>query len=140
MQNAVSYMNDPNLYFVSSASWFTGNGNVAAPTGNGNSDIYGSSDGVHPTDWGNQYIAQQVANALRGLFPTVPPPIRDATPARDGTAVAGCGFPMQTTAPTAAQIGGVVGSVTNHLMVNVGGALIDYWSDGTTLYSRQLAP
>jgi hypothetical protein len=47
---------------------------------------------------------------------------------------------MQTTAPTAAQIGGVVGSVTNHLMVNVGGALIDYWSDGTTLYSRRLAP
>ena len=44
------------------------------------------------------------------------------------------------TAPTAAQIGGTVGSVTNHLIKNVGGALIDYWSDGTTLWSKQLAP
>ena len=44
------------------------------------------------------------------------------------------------TAPTAATIGGSVGSVTNHLLMNVGGSLIDYWSDGTTLYSKRLAP
>lgn len=43
-------------------------------------------------------------------------------------------------APTAGQVGGIVGSRTNHLLKNVGSALIDYWSDGTTLYSKQLAP
>ena len=49
-------------------------------------------------------------------------------------------FPQQSSAPTAASIGGTVGSVTNHLMLNVNGLLIDYWSDGATLYSKQLAP
>ena len=49
-------------------------------------------------------------------------------------------FPMATSAPTAASIGGTQGSVTNHLMLNVNGLLMDYWSDGTTLYSKQLAP
>lgn len=44
------------------------------------------------------------------------------------------------TAPTAAFIGGTVGSKTNHLLKCVGGGLIDYWSDGTTLWSKQLAP
>lgn len=48
--------------------------------------------------------------------------------------------PQNATAPTAAQIGGVVGSVTNHAIVNINGALMDYWSDGTTLWSKQIAP
>lgn len=43
-------------------------------------------------------------------------------------------------APTAGQVGGTVGSRTNHMLKSVGSALIDYWSDGTTLYSKQLAP
>lgn len=43
-------------------------------------------------------------------------------------------------APLAATIGGSVGSVTNHMLLNVGGKLMDYWSDGTSLYSKQLAP
>jgi lysophospholipase L1-like esterase len=49
-------------------------------------------------------------------------------------------FPMNVATPTATSIGGVVGSVTNHLMLNVHGRLMDYWSDGTTLYSKQIAP
>lgn len=52
----------------------------------------------------------------------------------------GVRFPQLPTAPTAAQIGGTVGSVTNHMLVNVGGGLIDYYSDGTTLWSKQLSP
>jgi lysophospholipase L1-like esterase len=56
------------------------------------------------------------------------------------TATNGCYFPMITTAPTAASLGGRVGSVTNHQVANVNGLLIDYWSDGVTLYSKQLAP
>ncbi|MES2367007.1 MAG: hypothetical protein V4563_14120 [Pseudomonadota bacterium] len=49
-------------------------------------------------------------------------------------------YPMTTVAPTAALIGGTVGSVTNHMLKNVNGALTDYWSDGTTLYSKVLGP
>lgn len=40
-------------------------------------------------------------------------------------------------APAAADIGG---SPTNFVILNVGGALKTYWSDGVTLYSKQLAP
>ena len=46
----------------------------------------------------------------------------------------------QQSAPTAAAIGGTVGSVTNHVLLNVNGALTAYWSDGTTLWSKILAP
>ena len=42
--------------------------------------------------------------------------------------------------PTAAEIGGTVGSVTNQLLRNVGGSLMGYWSDGTTLWSKRLLP
>jgi len=57
------------------------------------------------------------------------------------TATNGFYFPQDANiAPTAAFIGGTVGSVTNHLLKNVGGSLIDYWSDGTTLWSKQIAP
>jgi len=52
----------------------------------------------------------------------------------------GLRYPQQHAAPTAASIGGTVGSVTNHLMMNVNGLLMDYWSDGKTLYSKRLAP
>lgn len=56
------------------------------------------------------------------------------------TATNGYYLPQMSAAPTAASIGGSVGSVTNHLLKNVNGALIDYYSDGTTLWSKQLAP
>jgi hypothetical protein len=52
----------------------------------------------------------------------------------------GLRYPQQSAAPTAASIGGTVGSVTNHLIMNVNGQLTDYWSDGKTLYSKRLAP
>jgi hypothetical protein len=47
---------------------------------------------------------------------------------------------QESLTPSAASIGGTVGSVTNHVMKNVNGALVDYWSDGTTVWSKQLAP
>lgn len=43
-------------------------------------------------------------------------------------------------APTPQQIGGTVGIITNHLLKNVNGSLIDYYSDGTTLWTKQLVP
>ena len=58
-----------------------------------------------------------------------------------GYAVATNGFKFYSnTAPTAASIGGTVGAKTNHLVQNVGGNLVDYYSDGTTLWSKQLVP
>lgn len=41
--------------------------------------------------------------------------------------------------PTASQIGGS-GTQTNHLLVNFNGVLVDYWANGTTVWSKQLAP
>jgi hypothetical protein len=56
------------------------------------------------------------------------------------TATNGFWYPQGTnTAPSAALVGGD-STHTNHLLKNVGGGLIDYWSDGTTVYSKQLAP
>jgi hypothetical protein len=52
----------------------------------------------------------------------------------------GVAFAQQSSTPNAATIGGVSGSVTNHLLLNRNGLLIDFWSDGTTVYSKQLAP
>lgn len=43
-------------------------------------------------------------------------------------------------APLAGDIGGSAGSSTNHMLRNVGGSLIDYWSDGSTVWSKQIAP
>ena len=53
------------------------------------------------------------------------------------TATTGERFLMQT-APTAAQIGGTVSSVTNIVIANVHGILMKYWSDGTTLWSQEI--
>ncbi|MDP9417365.1 MAG: SGNH/GDSL hydrolase family protein [Actinomycetota bacterium] len=48
------------LDIMGSASYITGNGNAGAPTGGGNSDIYTSSDGVHPTQAGHNALARQL--------------------------------------------------------------------------------
>lgn len=42
--------------------------------------------------------------------------------------------------PTIAQFGTVAAGTTNHMLYPLDGALYDYWTDGTTLYSKQLAP
>jgi hypothetical protein len=49
-------------------------------------------------------------------------------------------FLQHASAPTAGDIGGTVGVTTNHLIRNVMGNLTNYWSDGTTLWSKRLAP
>jgi hypothetical protein len=59
-----------------------------------------------------------------------------------GTITATNGFyhPQVGASPTANAIGGTVGSVTNHLLLNRNGTLTDYWSDGASLWSKQIAP
>lgn len=44
--------------------WITGNGKVGATTGNGNADIYISSDGTHPSNAGHEYLAWRLAGHL----------------------------------------------------------------------------
>lgn len=44
--------------------WQTGTGTVAAPTGQGNGDIYVSADGTHPTTVGHDYLGQMLASNL----------------------------------------------------------------------------
>ena len=48
-------------------------------------------------------------------------------------------FSQQTLTPTVALVGGGNGK-TNFLTMNVNGALICYWSNGTNLWSKQIAP
>jgi len=44
--------------------WITGNGKVGATTGNGNADIYISTDGTHPSNAGHEYLGWRLAGHL----------------------------------------------------------------------------
>jgi len=44
--------------------WITGNGYVGAENGSGNADIYISSDGLHPTAAGHEYLGRRLAGHL----------------------------------------------------------------------------
>jgi lysophospholipase L1-like esterase len=48
--------------------WQTGTGNVGAPKGDGNGDLYVSADGTHPTPAGNVYLGQLLATNLRAAI------------------------------------------------------------------------
>jgi lysophospholipase L1-like esterase len=45
--------------------WLTGTGTVAMPTGNGNSDLYLSSDGTNPSAAGIEYLAGKLAAFIK---------------------------------------------------------------------------
>lgn len=53
--------------------WFSGTGWVGATTGIGNADIYRSSDSVHPTQAGHDYIAARIAHDLMAGLATLAP-------------------------------------------------------------------
>jgi lysophospholipase L1-like esterase len=48
--------------------WQTGTGKIGAPRGDGNADIYVSADGTHPTNAGNAYLGEVLANNLRAAI------------------------------------------------------------------------
>lgn len=54
----VANMNDPLLSYATQIGLFSGSGRVGATAGDGNSDLYISSDGTHSTDAGHNYIAR----------------------------------------------------------------------------------
>jgi lysophospholipase L1-like esterase len=47
--------------------WLTGTGRVGATTGTGNSDLFVTSDALHPTQAGTDYIAMRLAAAIAAL-------------------------------------------------------------------------
>lgn len=47
--------------------WFSGTGNAGAPNGTGNNDYYRSSDLVHPSQAGHDYVARRLAAKLAQL-------------------------------------------------------------------------
>ncbi len=74
VQAAVVSLNDPLTIFVPiigdvAGSWMTGTGKVTAQVGTGanagNSDIYTSSDGLHPTQDGINYLARRYYAGVR---------------------------------------------------------------------------
>jgi lysophospholipase L1-like esterase len=58
------WLNSSNATGAQTGPWQTGTGNVTAPKGDGNGDIYLSADGTHPTVAGNMYLARQLASNL----------------------------------------------------------------------------
>jgi len=51
-----------------SGPWQTGTGRAGAPAGDGNGDLYLSSDGVHPNETGSVYLATRIASDLRAAI------------------------------------------------------------------------
>lgn len=54
--------------YLDPLGWFTGTGRVGATTGNGNSDIFTSNDGLHPTKAGNLYLGERIAQGLSAYY------------------------------------------------------------------------
>jgi lysophospholipase L1-like esterase len=50
--------------------WFTGTGSVGAPEGDGNQDFFVSSDGVHLSKAGFQYLAERLVGEIKGQATT----------------------------------------------------------------------
>lgn len=61
--NAGALFVDPILY-PAGISWVTGSGNTGAPSGNGNADFYVTTDAVHPSQAGHDYLGRRFASAL----------------------------------------------------------------------------
>lgn len=79
IQAAVQQFNDPLAFFIPvstdpTGAWITGTGNVAAPTGSGNGDVYISADGTHPTaSLGNPYLAiSKAVPAIQNIIAKIP--------------------------------------------------------------------
>lgn len=69
IQTAVTQFNDPLCRFVAVSSatspWQFGTGFQGATNGSGNSDLYVSTDGIHPNLAGHRFLGNRAANAIR---------------------------------------------------------------------------
>jgi lysophospholipase L1-like esterase len=72
IQAGVTASGSPFTYFIPTVNgpngpWMTGTGNTSAPAGNGNCDIYISSDGTHPNDAGHAFLASRLCDEIMRL-------------------------------------------------------------------------
>lgn len=71
--NAVTAFNDPNCYYIpqsptpATKSWISGTGTTAATNNTGNSDVTIGADGIHPVQYGVNYLAVEHANGIRRI-------------------------------------------------------------------------
>jgi lysophospholipase L1-like esterase len=73
IQAGVAAAADPLIYFIPTINgpngpWLTGSGYQGATTGDGNCDIYISTDGTHPNDSGHAYLAGRLADEIARLL------------------------------------------------------------------------
>lgn len=65
-----------NVFFIPSLTnvpvWFKGTGYITAPNGSGNNDVYLGSDTTHIDQYGQGYLAKQMANAILNIINTIP--------------------------------------------------------------------
>lgn len=77
IQAAVTQFNDPLCRFVAVSSatspWQFGTGYQGATNGSGNSDLYVSTDGIHPNLAGHRYLGYRAANAIRAAVNAMRP-------------------------------------------------------------------
>jgi lysophospholipase L1-like esterase len=72
IQAGVADARVPFSYFIPTVNgpngpWMTGTGNTGAPAGNGNCDLYISTDNVHPNDAGHAYLAARLYDEITRL-------------------------------------------------------------------------
>jgi len=86
------------FYFLSHGDWITGTGNVAAPNGTGNADYVISSDGLHNSAYGHNYVGKRwasfIANVARGEMqqaasPLISAPVNSIAPILEAAVVGG---------------------------------------------------
>jgi len=70
--NAVDQLNDSRVFFIPvstgpQGSIITGTGTITAPNGKGNSDLYITADGTHPSQLGIDYEAIQYASRIKSM-------------------------------------------------------------------------
>ncbi|HSV71500.1 MAG TPA: SGNH/GDSL hydrolase family protein, partial [Methylibium sp.] len=63
-----SWLNSAGAAGAPTGPWQTGTGNVAAPAGDGNGDLYLLPDGVHPNAEGCLYLGTRIADGLRAAL------------------------------------------------------------------------
>lgn len=74
LQSTFNGWGDSNAWFIPQCSiaapYVFGSGRVGATASNGNSDVYTSSDGVHPSDAGHEHLGRRAANDIREIVRT----------------------------------------------------------------------
>jgi lysophospholipase L1-like esterase len=53
---------------INPRGWITGTGKVGSTTGSGNADLFTTSDSIHPTQAGHDFLGYNVASAISATY------------------------------------------------------------------------